>query len=1148
MIIPQFLSSSNANPSILAYYFDYSLLIFSIVLAFISFYTIFLIAERLNTEWRENKIIWIITGTFSFGIGLSAMHFLGIASMEMDAKMYYSPFFFGLFIFSSLIFSSLILFIGRKNISFNVTSQHVQANIKKQVYRQTLLVFLPMLALVGIVSVVAFFVHDSIKRSENANEAMAQADLIANLVVNDFDAIVEELLYRAEDPLIKEFLVSPSSEVKVKLISELIALAKVKKIFNQIRVLSVQGQEKIRIDSDNGEPIAIAEQKLQDKSHRYYFEQLKKLDQGVVYVSPFDLNVENEQVEIPLNPMIRFATPIYDDSGIKLGIIMFNYFGKLILNDIKNQMAKSNSKVFLLNSQGYYLIGPSSDKEWGFMFNQESTFKQDFPHAWDTINGNESGHFEVESSLFSFITVGAVSGKNAGSVSRGETERWKVILYLPTPAWVLSSVFEHMVSIIFFSILLIITLFIAWSTALNSVHRKMAEKDKQNTLNELNFMKYALDEHAIVSITNAKGEITYINERFIQISGYSQAELLGKTHSIIKSGTHSTEFYQQMWQTIANGQTWHGIFQNRAKNGAYYWVQSTIVPELDDQGIPHRYISIRTDITRQKNTEKEISKLFQAVESSASIVMVTDVNGIIEYINPAFTQITGYTATEVIGQKTSMLRSGMTSAETYHKLWDTIHSGQTWRGEFRNKCKDGHYYWAATTISPVIENGQITHFTGIQQDITERKHMEDQLKQKQIELKNNLRELTESQIKLKEQAKIQIQLTEKAEKADRAKSEFLSAMSHELRTPLNSILGFAQVFEYKSEQALTKTQKTCVDHIIKGGKHLLELINEILDLTKIESGKMQLSIENMHLYSVVDECLYFLGSIAENKQIEINWAENDPLFKSKEIQVETDHMRLKQVIINLLSNAIKYNHINGKITLSSESQSKDFVRLIISDTGPGIPEEKYEILFEPFTRLEKLNSNIEGTGIGLSLSKKIMDLLGGNIGVKSTIGQGSSFWIDIPKAKVKQNNVISPWTDSADYAMISDDKEVIGKVLYIEDNPASISLMEQLVNQISGLQLLSAQNAELGLNLAKQHQPDMIILDINLPGMSGLEAVTHLKHMQETQHIPVIALSANAMPADIQRGLHAGFKQYLTKPLDINSMIDTIKETLEVVE
>jgi|GEM_PF-655908 len=1164
---------------------------------------------------------------------------------------------------SMAILFSISVFMGRKNRSLSTYPLLNRVKVQAKIYRQTLLVFLPMLALVIIISVMALFVQDSIKRSDGAKKSMAQTDMIANQILDDFDNLLEELFFRADDPLVKEFLEGSNIESKMKLVSELSALAKVKKIFDQIRVFSIDGIETLRIDYSNGQPMAIPEHKLQDKSHRYYFQELAALGQGGVYISQFDLNVENDEVETPIKPVIRFATVIYNDKGEKLGYIMFNYFGHLLLNKIREKAATSSGKLFFLNAQGYYLIGPSLDKEWGFMFNQSHTFKEEFPLAWDTIAANNSGHFEVNSSLFSFITVGAVSGKNAALPAKGETERWKVILYLPTPAWILSSVFEHLVSIIFIAVLLIITLFIAWSTALNSVYRKLAEQDQKKSLNELNFQKYALDEHAIVSITDGKGNICYVNDKFVQISGYDKSELLGKNHNLLKSGQHSADLYKQMWQTIRQGKTWHGEFKNRAKNGSFYWVKSTIVPELDEKGNPQRYISIRTDITRQKNSEsrlsnaqtianvgdwkhnlltnkitwsdqnyrifgyepgqlelkfwnilqlvhpqdqqiflethssftpdqdqfslecriirpdgevryinsianvlrdeqglaitltgvihditshklaeREISKLYQAVESSASIVMVTDNNGIIEYINPAFSLVTGYSPSEVIGHKTSVLRSDSTSKETYQELWDTIQSGRTWHGEFKNRCKDGSYYWAATTISPVIENGQVTHFTGIQQDITERKLMEEQLKQQQRELRENLNTLTESRNQLKEQAKIQVQLTEKAEKADRAKSEFLSAMSHELRTPLNSILGFAQIIEYKSEQPLTEIQKASINHILKGGRHLLELINEILDLTKIESGKMQINIENIRLFKVIEESLELLESIASEKQIKILW--DTP--QSADVLVKSDFMRLKQVILNLLSNAIKYNRQEGQVTISTEQKSNGRLRLFINDTGLGIPKDKQDTIFQPFTRLETTTAEVEGTGIGLALSKKIIELLDGQIGCSSILGEGSLFWLDIPMAEIDTNSSSLSITQHKLPHQAQQQEEIVGKLLYIEDNPASIKLMEQLVYQITGLKFISAHNAELGLNLAKTQLPDMIILDINLPGMNGNEAVTQLKKMSETQHIPVIALSANAMPNDIRRGLEAGFQQYLTKPLDINNMLEIIKETLRV--
>jgi PAS domain S-box-containing protein len=410
------------------------------------------------------------------------------------------------------------------------------------------------------------------------------------------------------------------------------------------------------------------------------------------------------------------------------------------------------------------------------------------------------------------------------------------------------------------------------------------------------------------------------------------------------------------------------------------------------------------------------------------------------------------------------------------------------------------------------------------EDITSRKHAEEEQTRLDQVLQDKNTELEKARLV--------------AEKANQAKSDFLSSMSHELRTPLGAILGFAQLLESGTPQ-LVSTQKRSIDQILKAGWYLLELINEILDLALIESGKLSLSLEPVAVAQVLHECEVMVEPQAQKCGISLAFARFEaPYF------VNADRTRVKQVIINLLSNAIKYNRPGGKVTVECSVTRPDTIRISVRDTGDGLAPDQISQLFQPFNRLGQ-NAHIEeGTGIGLVVAKRLVELMHGVIGVESRVGEGSLFWIELGLASEPQTDDYAAGLTALATANVHNGAD-LHTLLYVEDNPANLMLVEDLVARRPDIRMLSALDGISGVAMARNFLPDVILMDINLPGISGLEALRILAEDPATAHIPVVALSANAMARDIDRGLSAGFFRYLTKPIKVNEFMETLDMALK---
>ena len=516
-------------------------------------------------------------------------------------------------------------------------------------------------------------------------------------------------------------------------------------------------------------------------------------------------------------------------------------------------------------------------------------------------------------------------------------------------------------------------------------------------------------------------------------------------------------------------------------------------------------VAERTHDLERQNLRNEL-----ILDTTADGFFVVGLDGRILDVNPAYCRMLGYTRGELLQLMVPDVEANENAQEVAAHIAKILHDGHD-RFDTRQRRKDGSLVAVEISVN-LVALGDEKMFYAFVRDITERKQAEQAL----ILTKNE------------------------AERANAAKSEFLSRMSHELRTPLNAVLGFGELLETDTAHRLTEEQNDHVREILHAGNHLLAMVNEVLDLSRIESGRLEVSLEPVALAPMIEMCVAQLRPLAAQRGIKVTLELEPNLLHT----VQADRTRLKEVLLNLLSNAVKYNREGGAIDVRCTPLENKRLRISVHDTGHGIVADALPRLFQPFERLDSAYTGIQGTGIGLALSKILVEAMRGVIGVESVPGAGSTFWFELPLAEARES---IPDAAAAIFA-ITPICASRHKILYIEDNPANMRLVQKIVTSREGIAFLEGVDGEAGLLIAIERQPDLILLDINLPGMDGFEVLRLLRENPVTRAIPVVAISANAMSRDIERGMEAGFSDYLTKPLEVQRLLSVVDRILRAGE
>jgi PAS domain S-box-containing protein len=669
------------------------------------------------------------------------------------------------------------------------------------------------------------------------------------------------------------------------------------------------------------------------------------------------------------------------------------------------------------------------------------------------------------------------------------------------------------------TVLLVVTLVSLLYAVYNNHHLRAKTAQFEHTLADAQNQQRALDEHAIVSITDVAGNIIEVNARFEALSGYTRAELIGQNHRMVKSDYHNREFFQTLWQNVLAGKTWHGQILNRAKDGSHHWMETTIMPFMDETGKPYQYVAIRTDITAQKMMQDQIKAsrylLQNVMDTLGEGIYTLDAKGHCTYLNREAERMLGWTVEELMGKNLhdvihSRRLDGSHLAAADCPVFLSMKNERIYRSENEYfQHKNGELFPVAMVASPISHGQGTVGSVAAFQDITERKKAEAELRRAK----------------------------EAAEAASKAKGDFLATMSHEIRTPMNGIIGMT---ELTLDTELNSEQREYLELVRASADSLLNIINDILDFSKIESGKIELEKIDFQVRDLLASTLKPLSLRAASKGLELVYDLDEDVPQG----VVGDPGRLRQVLTNLVGNAIKFSErgaIVVYVSLLNLTHEQVALKFSVSDQGVGIPQDKQSLIFEAFTQADTSTTRkYGGTGLGLAISSQLVQGMGGMICVESEEGQGSTFHFSI-RLGVAQSAPL-PQVQCVDMHHLPS--------LVVDDNATNRHYFEKVLKGF-GLLPTAVESAPAALaEMARAQQAgepyQLVLLDACMPSMDGFQLAEIIKNTPEYQSVKLLMLSSAGSRSDAGRCAKLGIARYLTKPVSQGELLECIENVLGI--
>ena len=839
--------------------------------------------------------------------------------------------------------------------------------------RAFLSIFLAFTILLVGIAAAHYYTRYRTERVTREASEQTHVQLAQRLVVSDIAAVVSDLRVLARQ--IEELDLNGSQTLQGDRLERSFRIfAEQKRLYDQIRFIDIAGRELIRVNFDASSASVVTADRLQDKSRRYYVREIQSLGPGEIYVSPLDLNVEQGAVERPFKPMMRFAMPVFDAQGKPRGMVVLNYLGHRLLERFRQATVPVAGHIHLLNQDGYWLSSPNPGDSWGFMFGEERTFGRSHPEEWQRILHSDAGQFQTQDGLFTFATVApslqTVStgppdsvGTGTLSVDASQTYVWKIVAALPLR--VLGAIpgdFVREHATLYGAMLLLLGLG-SLLLARSRLHHRQAEMQSEY---ERRFRR-ALEDIELAAVTlDRYGRVVFCNDYLVRLTGRRPEEILDRAWMDVFTPDEQKATMGRVLGLLSHPEQFPARYTGEilTRDGERRLMSWHNTLSGDGRGGVLGVTAIGEDITETRRYEDQLRKLNRAVEQSPSIVLITDRSGRIEYVNPKFTEVTGYRLDEVRGKNPRVLKSGETSPDDYTELWQTIVQGGEWRGEFHNRRKNGELYWEAASISALRDaEGAITHFLAVKEDITERKRLEQE-----VELRN--REIARTQA-----------LAEVGRMAN--------MIAHDLRNPLSSIKMSLQILNRTLKPQLDAESAELQGIALGQIAYMEDILADMLTYSR----PTEASLEWLGIERLLETALGLARRRIQRSglSVETQFQHGLPSFPG-------DANQLRQVFSNLITNAVQATDalpsterrliIRTGLDLSPGGTR---IRVEICDNGCGVADQDPEQLFEPF-----YTTRAKGTGLGLAIVRRILDCHGASVTLRPNQPQGTCAEVLLP--------------------------------------------------------------------------------------------------------------------------------------------------------